>query len=598
MRDERGIATLEGIGTIVLAAVLVVGTVGAVEQRSGAVSSTVSWSVCTVTRGSDCGDRGEDPASSGSVKDGDTALVRDEDDNTTGYEVLPGLAPDQPLCLPTGDPGASTSQLPAGETKVVAKSSAPVGGLTDTPKLDLSAEAERSVTLLVDDPVLGPDGTRTQRVRLTLDAQLAMKGKQGTSRTGVEAKYAAGAKVSYAVTLPPDLASQTAWEVPPLPTDPSSLPVGGSLTIDGQTYQQLGLDASYQALKVSTENTLGSGTSTGITRVDENTVRVVVGPAEFIEESVVLGAGVKVGGVDVSAGWADKQTWKDTHLTTADFDISTTEGRAAYDAAVMEGSFPAKDGAGVSKVGTQAGLEWARREGWQVKAPNGTWGTVSTTEMDVLGVTRYADGTQVQSRNLRIGDKTYVAQETVDATGAVDPSRSTYTLALGAVSPEAATRWNWQYGDRDDLAVTEAQDMTVQLDHDDLERMRADALQVIAHGINTHPENDLASVPELSGGDATAADVAAYIESAKASGLGFDQIATQFSGLSTGGGDTYRLAYDVYAGDDHHVIALMHRYQGFGSDAAVNFLSDWNTSVAVSTGEEHVGYGRVSCRRT
>jgi hypothetical protein len=188
-----------------------------------------------------------------------------------------------------------------------------------------------------------------------------------------------------------------------------------------------------------------------------------------------------------------------------------------------------------------------------------------------------------------------VARETVGVGGEVDPTGSTYTLALGDVSPEAATQWNQLYGNRPDLAVRTPQDMTITLDHQDLERMRADALDVLAHGIDTHPENDLASVPELAGGDVTADDVRAYVEAALARGETYDQLASRFGGLSGTGGDRYRLAFDVYAGDDHHVVFLAHRYGSFGSDAAVRFLTDWNGAVAEAQGRDRAGYGQVSC---
>lgn len=129
--------------------------------------------------------------------------------------------------------------------------------------------------------------------------------------------------------------------------DPTTIPVGGSVMMENTGETGTRIDASYRKiLRTSSSVTQTSGTSTKVDRLSDTNVRVTVGPTEAIDNefNVTLGLG------PVSVGVGAQKSSSDSHLRTAEFDLSTPEGKAAYDQFLLDGTLPADNGPGVSNV--------------------------------------------------------------------------------------------------------------------------------------------------------------------------------------------------------------------------------------------------------
>ncbi|MEN1926464.1 LysM peptidoglycan-binding domain-containing protein [Luteimonas qiangzhengi] len=187
------------------------------------------------------------------------------------------------------------------------------------------------------------DGVTTYQ--LSTDVSIFLKGGVNTPKAGLEIGRTEGIRTSYQVTMPEDA------DVDPKdinPFDPSSIPEGAVVTMNGSDYSTNEFKATFQKLALQTKITDESGVSTAIERTGEDTVRVTAGPTEAIQ--AYNGVGVDFGVANVMLGRNDSLSG--ATLQTAEFDLSTEEGMAAYNDFITTGSLPEDNGDGVSNVAT------------------------------------------------------------------------------------------------------------------------------------------------------------------------------------------------------------------------------------------------------
>lgn len=194
------------------------------------------------------------------------------------------------------------------------------------------------------------DGVTTHR--LSGDVSIVLKGGVNTPQAGLEIGRTDGIRTSYTVAMPEDS------DVDPLsinPFDPSTMPEGAVVTMDGSQYTTNEFKATFKKLALETKVTDESGVSTAIERTGEDTVRVTAGPTEAIKAYNGVGVDFKVASLMLGRN----DSLSEATLETAEFDLSTEEGMAAYNDFLATGTLPADNGDGVSGVATIEKLEYS-----------------------------------------------------------------------------------------------------------------------------------------------------------------------------------------------------------------------------------------------
>lgn len=180
-----------------------------------------------------------------------------------------------------------------------------------------------------------------------LEAGATLSGEVRTPTAGVSATDSAGlrSRLTYELQATPEQ-YQGFIDDPstlPNPLDPSTLPVGSSMLLASEGFHTQEASARFRGLFGSDYLEERQGASIGVARVDENTVRVSLGPHHELQRRMRLG--FDVGGVGLRVG-VDANL-AHTQLQSFDLDLSTPEGRQAYDALMQTGDIPGRGDPGV-----------------------------------------------------------------------------------------------------------------------------------------------------------------------------------------------------------------------------------------------------------
>jgi hypothetical protein len=244
-------------------------------------------------------------------------------------------------------------------------------------------------------------------------------GKKGAS---VEVGAGAGARVKYEVSLPGENQSASA-ALRVNPFNPSTIPVGGRVTLNGEAFSETSLAASFRQIGVELKEERGKGVSYVVERVDQNTVRVMMGPTESVKRFV--GAGLQLSS-SVSVMVGAESSLAGGALRTADFKLSTAEGRAAYSYFTTTGKV-AHLSPGVDNVATISRADYSSQA--QLRAKLGPLGVEVGGEQNTgtYVTTTYPDGSFAVTTQARYGAGVplHVTQR-YDANGAEIISQRTY----------------------------------------------------------------------------------------------------------------------------------------------------------------------------
>ncbi len=236
------------------------------------------------------------------------------------------------------------------------------------------------------------DGVTTWQ--LSSDVSIFVKGGVNTPQAGVEIGRTEGIRTSYSVAMPEDSA------VDPLsinPFDPSTMPEGTVVTMDGSQYTTNEFKATFKKLAAETRVTDETGVSTAIERTGEDTVRVTAGPTEAIKAYNGVGVDFKVASVMLGRN----DSLSEATLKTAEFDLSTGEGLAAYNDFLATGTLPSDNGDGVDGVATIEKLDYSSQS-----QLSGKLGPLKLTldgaeNTGNMVMTTHADGTVERSVDLQ-----------------------------------------------------------------------------------------------------------------------------------------------------------------------------------------------------
>jgi hypothetical protein len=263
--------------------------------------------------------------------------------------------------------------------------------------------------------VVGEVSAERSRVRLDGRAggcpkvDLAVSGKVTVQATGKAEGKTVGGSLSiftatntrYSVSVSPEAAEaiERGDRQPPNPLDPRSLVPGESIELAQEFYSGHNLTATYRKLQVDMGFEEGRKLSSGVRRVDDRTVRVMVGDSDFVRNALSLGTSVGEFGVAIGG---NKQL-SQGEIRSVDIDISTPEGFAAYQKFIADGQLP-QSGPGISNPLAISALDYSGSTTAEVKAGRFKLGGVLNDAEGSIIEVRHADGTVDHISQARYND--------------------------------------------------------------------------------------------------------------------------------------------------------------------------------------------------
>ncbi|WP_052772894.1 LysM peptidoglycan-binding domain-containing protein [Luteimonas sp. FCS-9] len=330
----------------------------------------------------------------------------------------------------TWQPDSASLKL-TDEQKAELGSNRPEGAGKETKGASISLANESSVTLTES---RGDDSTSflvTTQTQVTLSGEATAGGRAGGA--DVAGSASTGFESTYKVTLPGEATVERAAAVNPF--DPTTVPVGGSVTLDSQTFAGTSLEGSFRHIAAKSEIQYNEGVSYTLERVDENTVRVTTGPTETI--NAFNGVGVKVGDVSALVGREDQL--HGATLQTAEFDISTQEGQTALQHFNTTGQI-AHTTPGVDNVATIQRLDYSSQT--QLRAEAGDLSLVLGGQANLGSSVKvtYPDGSYSLTTDLSYGANVpLTVEQRFDAQGNELPGERRFEFEVSTDRPE----YNW-----------------------------------------------------------------------------------------------------------------------------------------------------------
>lgn len=196
-------------------------------------------------------------------------------------------------------------------------------GQSDTAPVQFEARRDTAVTL----GQVNKEGNTEFTVEVQFTDSASVSASTRTSRGLVEGEASAGAgtRARYKVVLAGENQSpEAAARVNPF--DPTTIPVGATVTMDGQVFTQTALEGSFRHIGIKHGLTEAAGASYSVTRVDANNIRVTMGPNQAVE--AFNGIGVTTEIATAMLGRQDNLGF--SGVSTATFDLSNPDGQAAY----------------------------------------------------------------------------------------------------------------------------------------------------------------------------------------------------------------------------------------------------------------------------
>ncbi|HYH98867.1 hypothetical protein [Hyalangium sp.] len=287
------------------------------------------------------------------------------------------------------------------------------------------------------------DGFTTVTAEGSLSVNLG--GEVDLKTVGFGANYTEGVKTKFQVRMSDeDYAKVEAGEAElPDPYNPDSMPEGSSVLMNSTDFQGTDFEASYRNLKLETNVTQEEGVSVAVEKTGQNTVRVTAGPTEAVENSFKLG--LELG--PASAHIGNSTRLDEFKLKTAEFDLSTDTGRAAYNTFLATGKLPEDNGTGISNVATVEKLQYDSTTSAGVSlGPLSGSVDLANSNLNVVKTT-YPDGSvdQVTDARLHAGTPVHLEQH-FNPDGTEDPRKTEISMFMVGADGGAESEFANAYG--------------------------------------------------------------------------------------------------------------------------------------------------------
>lgn len=302
------------------------------------------------------------------------------------------------------------------------------------------------------------DGMTTFEVKAELSATVSGKVKAPVG--GLEGSATAGVEGRFSVSVPEEAAKNLDLsKVDPL--DPTTLPTGTTVKLEGSSFTQTELGASFKALSANSSVKTAEGTSLAIEKTGDTTVRVTVGDSKAVDATTR----VAVGAAGASVGIGKTNDLDSGKTKTIDLDLSTPEGAQAYADLISKGELPKDAGPGVSGVTTKEYFTMTSSSALDVQVGDKTLAELSLgSNSGVYTRTTAPDGTitgqvdlQYEGRaSLRVDQKF-----NPDGTERLDERTYEYTFKVSGETEKAelsmALKQDVEVGQEISVKLTEAQ---------------------------------------------------------------------------------------------------------------------------------------------
>jgi hypothetical protein len=324
--------------------------------------------------------------------------------------------------------GAVTWNPGDGSIKVTGSQIATPPGQADTAPVQFEARRDTAVTL----GQTNKDGNTEFTVEVQFTDSVSASASEQTRRGQIDGEVGAGAgtRARYKVVLPGENQSpEAAAQVNPF--DPTTIPVGATVTMDGQVFTQTALEGSFRHIGIKHGLTEAAGASYSVSRVDENNIRVTMGPNEAVE--AFNGFGVTTEIATAMLGRQDNLGFPS--VSTATFDLSNPDGQAAYAHFVGTGEV-AHETPGVSDVAQIGRLDYSSQTRAQLE--------LGPLSADLAGAQNtgsrvditYPDGSYTSVIQLQYsGNAPLQVTQRFDADGAEVVSERTYQFTINTDRP-------------------------------------------------------------------------------------------------------------------------------------------------------------------
>jgi len=305
------------------------------------------------------------------------------------------------------------------------------------PNATVQYEVRRDAELTIGKKDASDDqGTKTEYsvegVRLD---KVVVSAEGGSKRNPVEGEASTGAGTRFRYKVVLEGKDHSAAQIAAIdPFDPTTIPEGATVTVDGQAFMQSELAGSFRHIGFETNVKDAAGVSYSITR-EGNSVQVTMGPNQAVE--AYNGFGVRS---DVATAMLGRQdNLGASTVRTAQFDLSNPDGQAAYAHFVATGQV-AHETAGVSNVATIERIDYSS----QTRAKLGLGPEALNVQADLAGPqntgafvrTTYPDGSYTYTTNLQYsGNVPLQVTQRFDASGVEVLSERTYGFKIDGDRP-------------------------------------------------------------------------------------------------------------------------------------------------------------------
>lgn len=433
------------------------------DADSGGGSVKVNGEETTKTGTDDNGTSSKSETSVGVSDDGVTVGGKQTDKTTTtdadGNKTTSGTTAGGSIGV---DPDKGTVSLSAN------------GGFTESVKnskgVGLSFGIDYGTTVVAGKKT--EDGITTYSV--SSDVSVSLSGGLDVKQAGVEVGHTRGIKASYEVSMP-EQAAKNIDLATVNPFDPSSMPTGTVVKIDGSDYTSNEFKATFRNIAAETKVTSEEGTSLLVEKTGAETVRVTAGPTEAIQ--AYNGVGLDFEQVKVMLG--NDTSLSGATLKTAEFDLSTPEGLAGYNDFVANGNMPADNGPGISEVKTIEKLDYSSQSKIEAKLGPLELGLDGAKNTGDSVVTTYPDGTAERTFNVQYsGNVPMTLTQKYDADGneIMDERQYAFTLKVDENTSQLINAA--QTGDVDkakDGPVKPGETVTITYTHEEMAELQGHA---------------------------------------------------------------------------------------------------------------------------
>lgn len=265
-------------------------------------------------------------------------------------------------------------------------------------------------------------------------ADVGVKGKAEAGGKGgleLEAGVSTGTRFKYKVILPGEN-QNPAIAATIDPTDPSTIPDGATITMDGQNFTNSAFAGSFKHVAAQSNRLEASGVTYSVTRHGDS-VTVLTGPTHVIES--FQGIGGKWGDLTAIVGRQD--ILADSKLQAATFDLANPGSQAAYEHFMWSGQI-AHETPGVSDVQTIERVDVSSQTRLKLEAGPFGLDLAGQRNTGAFVKTTFPDGSYTYAINLQYSENVPLqVVQRFDASGNEIVSERTYSFTIEAGETEA-----------------------------------------------------------------------------------------------------------------------------------------------------------------